>query len=188
MEKDVAKNDYEGFEPTIDPFRFSYADPILYAGFGLAPVAPATPFNGQPKGLIDQDITQVDPQAGVAPLGQVIPVQNIDSDLVALRREMPWLPILKRPLVSTLFFAAANVRQDFAIPPGVGLIRFKGNGGYWVGFDAGATVPSAAQADTFSAYRPEEEWYYARNLKQVSVVADAINVSVSIRMISLTSF
>lgn len=146
------------------------------------PMAPLVPFNGRAPSLIETDITTVPPLAGVAPGGNVLPVQNIEADLRQLRAEMPFLPIISRPQWSRSLFLAANVAQNVDVPTNVSLVRFASSGEFYVNFDGTASVPTANVFDGV-IYKPEGVWYYCGGLSQVSIVSPNVNTIVTLEFI-----
>lgn len=177
--------------PDLDPnpyedagYDFSRGEPNLFSGTVDKPYFDGA-FNergvGRAGPLPDGDLPPLTNISG-APGNPVYPSQNIESSLLRLRAEMPFLPIMAIPtFVRSLFFPVGQtagvpggVAQDVNIPKGVALLRFAGNSDYWVNFQGRAQVPNAALNfdDQFEGlYKPEWGWIYAGSADQISIVA-----------------
>jgi len=168
-----------------DPFKASYADPNLLEPDWSA-MYQAQPFDSQPANLIGDDISTVDPLAGIQTPGFApVQVQNIEADLLMVRAEMPFLPILRWPTVTkTVFMAVANTAADILIPSGAVLVKLSGPSDWYASFQGQAQVPSATvNGDAGSLYKPDDAWYYCGGKAALSVVAPAVNGIVTARFI-----
>jgi hypothetical protein len=144
------------------------------------PMAPLVPFNGKAPTLIEADVTTVPPLAGVAPGGNVLPVQNIEADLRQLRAEMPFLPIIKRPQRTRSLFLAANVAQDVEILTSDALFRFLAlpSAAFYVNFSGRAVTPTTgAGAETGVIHSP------LGMIQQISVVSPTADTIVTMEFI-----
>lgn len=162
-------------QPKMDQFGRSYADPVILQP-DWSQHYNADPFQSQPPNMIDQDISTVDPLAGIKSPGEpVIPVQNVESDLIFLRAELPFIPIMKFPrTIKTAYMAAANTPTDIIVPEGAALVKFRGPGDWYVSMGGRAIVPGAGgDVDNASIYKPDAEWFYCGGIRQISVVATA---------------
>lgn len=161
-------------QPSADRFGESYANPDLLNP-AWSKFYQADPFQSQPANLINEEISTVAPLAAIKQPGEPITqVQNVESDLLLLRMELPFLPIVKYPRTVKTLFLGANIAGDIAIPGGAALVKFRGPLDYYVSFGGRAVVPTAASVlenpDNDSIFRPEGEWYYIGGINQISVV------------------
>jgi hypothetical protein len=149
------------------------------------PLSPMVPFNGKAPNLMETEISTVPDLAGVAPMGNVLPVQNIQNDLRQLRAEMPFLPIIKRPSRVVSLFLVQNVAQDIEVKSSDALFRFNATTypEFWVCFDGRAVVPTLANPNTGSIVNPLGVWYYAGMVNQISIVTPSATDRVSIEFI-----
>lgn len=100
-----------------------------------------------------------------------------NAPLAALRAQNPFVNIIQFPgsLSAKLL---AGVAQDINLPEGTKMVRFKGNGDYFVTRNGIAVIPAAGfSALTDGAgviYKPESEWIYTgEEIKQFSVISVA---------------
>ena len=170
--------------PDTGQFDKSYANPDLLAP-DWSQFYNADPFNSQPPNMIGQDISKVDPLAGIStPNGPILEVQNIESDLLNLRAELPFLPVVKFPRNVFSVFLAANVAGDINVPTGAALVKFTGPGDWYVSSAGRAQVPSATMDPEQAAiYKPDSEWFYCGGIKQFSVVGPNAGTIVTARFI-----
>lgn len=126
-------------------------------------------------------IDSVDPLAGlVSPVdNHVMPVQSNQSNLAYFRSSFPFVPIVPWPAFSKTIALAAGVAVD--VPCGDQmLVKFKGNGDYYISFDNAARVPIVGDLSTQnqSVYKPEDDWYYIGGKRQFSVIAPGADIVV----------
>ncbi len=168
-----------------DPGMGSYADPnMLEPAWGN--MFDAMPFDSQPPNLINQDISTVDPLAGIQTPGFApVQVQNIEADLMMVRAEMPFLPVMRWPTATrTAFMAVANTPADIQIPSGAVLVKLSGPGDWYASFQGLAQVPSATVSGEAGAlYKPDDAWYYCGGKAALSVVSSAVNGIVTAKFI-----
>lgn len=140
------------------------------------------PFNSLQPTYIGEDLSTVPPLAGIKQPGSPIqPVQNIEADLMALRAEMPFLPILKPPQAArTALLQVANLAVNLEVPTSAVLCMFRGNGDYYVSFAGAAVRPiaGAVDAETATLYKPEGVFMYCGGTTQISVVSPSVNIIV----------
>lgn len=144
--------------------------PEMYQHFTPAPTD--MPFNSQPASFLDVDISTVDPLAGIAPRvnGSVIPIQNMESDLLKMRARMPYLPIIQRPqrVFNVVMDAVTPIAVDVNFHTGDALVRFTSNSDFYVSFDGRAYLP-VATGESGIICNPPPEWYPTGGTKQISV-------------------
>lgn len=168
-----------------DPMNASYADPNMLEP-GWSAMFTAQPFDSQPANLIGEDISTVDPLAGIQTPGFApVQVQNIEADLMIVRAEMPFLPIMRWPTATrTAFMAAANSPADILIPSGAVLVKLSGPGDWYASFQGLAQVPSATiSGEAGALYKPDDAWYYCGGKAALSVVSSTVNGIVTARFI-----
>jgi hypothetical protein len=106
------------------------------------------------------------------------------NDLMSLRRDFPFLPIMPFPaLARSMFLTNAGQAVDFRLPNGAALAYFKGNNPWFMSIHGAATVPSATNAQSPTNYAtdtgnenssfmsPEGVWWYVRGVQTVSMVS-----------------
>lgn len=142
----------------------------------------ALPYDASPAHLQGQDISRVDPLAGINSPGQpVIPTQDIWNDLNTLRLKMPWLPITMFPhSIRSAFMALANTPTDIHVPTSAAIAQFYGTGDFYVSLGGRAVIPTAAtDVEASTLYKPQG-FFYIGNAKQISVVSPNANGIVQI--------
>lgn len=98
-----------------------------------------------------------------------------NAPLAALRAQNPFVRIEQFPGVISAKLTA-NTAQDINFPEGTKMVKFKGNGDYYVTRNGVAVVPAltfAAGSDGSGVlYKPEDVWIFTgEEVKQVSVIA-----------------
>ncbi len=126
-------------------------------------------------------VDNVDPMAGLQSAidKHVMPVQNNQSNLAYFRSSFPFVQIVPWPAFSKVVALAAGVAFDMSCRDKM-LVRFKGNGDYFVSFDNKARVPLVGDDDTQnqSLYKPEDDWYYIGGKNQLSIIAPGADIVV----------
>lgn len=159
--------------------------PNFFEGFTRQPIVRG-PYDDQDAPGRDGigDSASVDDLAalGSMPGRDPFPSQNIESDLAWLRADMPFLPIIKTPRsIVTAFMALANTPTEIRIPDGAVMLRFSGDGDYYVSFEHQAVVPSATMdPNLMVVYKPEFAFFYVGAKKTVSVVSAQVNRMVQV--------
>lgn len=142
----------------------------------------ALPFDSQPADIMNTDISEVTPLAGIVQVGSPVqPTQDIWNDLIAIRAKMPWLPIIQFPqAIRTVFMPVANVAVDIDIPTSAAFMRFAGPQDFYASLGNRAVVPNATgDREASSLYKPDG-YIFIGGVKQVSVVSPAANAIVQI--------
>lgn len=121
--------------------------------------------------------------------GDMFPAQNQFTDLMFLRSQFPYLPIMPFPNRSISVVLSANKAVDIRIPSGTSLIMFKGNGDFYVSDKGNAELPdqagnaNASQSDATntaaSIYKPENALWYTSGRSSLSLISPSDNVVVS---------
>lgn len=93
--------------------------------------------------------------------------------LMAIRAQMPFIPIMPFPNESLAYKLTANKPQDVQLPAGTKIIMFSGNGEYFVTRKGNAQVPTGVHdVDGSGALmNPEFCFFYVEEVNQLSVVA-----------------
>lgn len=91
--------------------------------------------------------------------------------LAALRAQNPFVSILPFPDMVKNVSLTANVPQDVTFDSGVKMVRFSGNGEYYVSRRGNAQIPDGLIQDSGSVMNPEDAFYYVEDIQQVSIVA-----------------
>lgn len=97
----------------------------------------------------------------------------VNTKLMALRAQMPFVPILPFPDSVLTFIMVANVAQDINLPDGTKMAAFSGNGEYYISKKGNAQIPdgTANTNQSGSMMNPEQSFYYVEEIRQLSVVA-----------------
>jgi hypothetical protein len=141
-------------------------DPVLSAliGTGGAPLV---------LGDVNEEsaLTAPDRSTNLTPQG---PVNN----LMSLRAQFPFLPILPLPTAYESVHLAANTAEDIAIPSGASLMLLRGNADYYVATNGNAEVPSATNTAgnagsnrAKSFYAPQGILLYVSGVNSISVIS-----------------
>ncbi len=139
-------------------------------------VAPYDPMQQMPH-MIDT----VDPLTAFSPENNVeLPAMNVETDLAYMRAELPFLPIVKFPMLIATAALVPNVPFDLAVPDGVTLARFIGNTDYYVSHGGAAAIPTAGGEVTGSIYRPEFAMFYVGGIKSFSIASPNVGAVVSL--------
>lgn len=131
------------------------------------------------------EMTSLQPMPG----GVELPAQNIETDLMALRASLPFVPMMKWPKsIVSVFLPTAGLAVDLTVPNGAVLGRFSGNADYFISAEGRAIVPGAAGFDPAQAsiYKPEWNWFYIGGFSQFSVVSPVANAFVQLVCLSPT--
>lgn len=98
--------------------------------------------------------------------------------LMALRAQNPFLVIGQFPNEAVGVLLAAGIPQDINLPAGTKMIRFTGNCDYYVSRKGNAQIPdgTANTRDSGAIYKPEGIYYYAEEIKQLSIVGPAVGI------------
>lgn len=152
-------------------------EPQLYPG-GMNPITLSFDNIRQDPHMVDT----VDPFAGIySPVDQhVMPVQNEQTNLAFFRGSFPFVPIVPFPAFSRVVALVAGVSMDVQVGNHQ-LVRFKGNGDYYISAQNRARIPVVGDASdqNQSLYKPEDEWYYIGGVKQISVIAPGADIVVN---------
>lgn len=100
-----------------------------------------------------------------------------NAPLASLRAQNPFVTIEQWPGVISAKLLA-GVAQDVNLPSGCKMIRFKGNGDYFVTRNGNAVIPARAFAADGGGdgvmYKPESGWIFTgEDIKQFSVISVA---------------
>lgn len=99
--------------------------------------------------------------------------------LMALRAQNPFIHVMPFPNEVVALALQANVPTDINLPEGTKMVRFSGNGDYYVSRKGNAELPTAQNPGGGSVYKPEGAYYYTEEIKQFSVIAqNACNLTV----------
>lgn len=169
----------------------SFLNPALF------PFAPQELLNRDPYFNTDperamKEISTVPELAGIRPMpgGVEFTAQNIDTDLMGLRAQMPFLPIAQWPKsIRGVFLPTAGVPGVIEIPSGAVLGRFTGTADYFVSMEGQAQIPTATTpSDIGSIFRPEWAWWYIGGVTQPSIVSSVANAYVQLVCLSPKPF
>lgn len=96
-----------------------------------------------------------------------------NTDLMALRAQMPFIHIMPFPNTVMNILLAANVAQDIQIPDQTKLVRFKGDGNYYVSRNGAAQIPDGTDntKTSGSVMTPEDTYYYVEEIRQLSMIS-----------------
>jgi hypothetical protein len=139
------------------------------------------PASGSNRSQEYSPISQVPETVGVAPFpGVELPAQNAMSDLLFLRSEFPFLPIMPFPHRTISRVMTANVPQEIPVPDGCMMGLIQGTADYYVSRHGAASVPATTntagsmqtQDNAEEAlFRPEFAFFYLNGVSAFSVVA-----------------
>jgi hypothetical protein len=102
---------------------------------------------------------------------RIVPLNPI-RDLMALRAQFPFLPVMPFPRSLVTAVLAANTPQDLQLADGTTVVRFFSDGDFYLSVGGAAVVPTSTNVQTaFSLYMPTGVLWYARGLRTVSVVS-----------------
>lgn len=139
-------------------------------------------------GALAPDFGAVRPEVGVAaPDGSVnITPQGATNDLMALRAQFPFLPILPFPPQSWAKYLAANTAVECNIPDGCVLMLLRGNNDFYISIQGNAQVPDATNtsdslgdSSNKSFYAPQGILLYCGGMQRFSVIAPNAGTIVS---------
>lgn len=96
-----------------------------------------------------------------------------NTKLMALRAQLPFMQIMPLPNTVLNILLAANVAQDVQIPDQTKLVKFKGDGNYYVSRNGAAQIPDGTDNTTRSGsiMVPEDVFYYVEELKNISIIS-----------------
>ena len=128
-----------------------------------------------------QPIGEVEETAAIAAPdnSMLITPQGPKNDLMSLRAQYPFLPIMPMPAkVVPLVLTTANLAYNMRIPSGAVLMYMRGNSDYFVSLQGNAEIPSTANTagvgntgvgiDCQSFYAPQGWLFYVNQLKELS--------------------
>lgn len=152
--------------------------PDFIPGFAV-PVTPSFDYT-RPAPL---QVDTVDPLAALrSPVDKhIMPVQNAETDLAFLRQMYPFVPIMPFPNFCRAVALAANTNTDVQCG-NHSLVKFKGNGDYYVSMQGRASVPIIGDPSSGnqSIYKPEDEWFYIGGVSQISLIAPGADIVVNV--------
>jgi hypothetical protein len=100
------------------------------------------------------------------------PPLNPTSDLMALRSQFPFLPVMPFPTVVKTVVLAANVAQDLVLADGTTVAMFFGSADFFLSREGNAVIPSSVNvAKAFSIFKPDRFLWYTRGMQNVSVIS-----------------
>ncbi len=150
----------------------SFLDPDLMPFAHLDMINRET-FNG--TDAIIKEISTVPEMAGFQPMpgGPEMSSQNILTDLMGIREEMPFIPIAQWPKsIRTIFLPIAGTAVDLDFPSGVVLAKFSSTADFYVSSEGRAELPGATSSvDQAGVLNPTFTWFYVGGLHQFSVVS-----------------
>lgn len=92
--------------------------------------------------------------------------------LMALRTQLPFIPIMPFPNESLAYLLLAGVAQDINLPSGTKAVMFSGNGEYYVTRKGRAQIPTAVHEDGSGAImNPEFFLWHVEEISQFSAVS-----------------
>ena len=116
--------------------------------------------------------------------------QGAANVLMEIRRNFPFLEIMPFPPVVKTVHLDPGVPKEIAIPNGMALCRFSGDGGYFVCIAGNAEIPltsagandaTSVDSQSKSIYKPEWNFFYLQGKSSVSMISAAgCNVSMSL--------
>lgn len=94
--------------------------------------------------------------------------------LAALRAQNPFVEIEQWPEPCT-YVLTANQSKDINIPTHAKMMRFSGNGNYFVTRNGNAFIPTGDKTDNGDGvvFKPEWAWFHCEEIRSVSVIAQA---------------
>lgn len=124
--------------------------------------------SGEPMPLDSLDIIAASQDLAIEDISR----RMSNPKLMALRAQMPFIPIMPFPNESISLFLAAGVATDINLPSGTKMVMFSGNGEYFVSRKGNAVVPTAATPQaTGSIMNPEFCFLYVEEINQMSAIA-----------------
>lgn len=93
--------------------------------------------------------------------------------LMAIRAQMPFIPIMPLPNESLSYKMTAGVPQTIRFPSGTKIVMFSGNGEYFITRKGQAQVPTSVHDIDGSGalMNPEFCFFYVEEINEVSAVA-----------------
>lgn len=164
-----------------DNFNFLTPQDIGDVAFPAPHLAPFDPHVPQLR-----DADSVDPLAGIAPNGHLLPVQDSHVDLASLRGRYPFLPIIRfPPEIRYAVFDGTNINQPQNVYLGQAVLcMIKGNADFYVSAEGNAVVPTVANIganrDQVAALYKPEGMFYTGGINQLSVISGAVGCVVCI--------
>ena len=102
---------------------------------------------------------------------RVTPLNPI-TDLMQLRAQFPFLPVLPFPRSLVTAVLTANVAQDIQLADGTTVVQFFADGDFYLSVAGNAVVPTSSNvSNAFSLYKPVGVLWYARGMRGVSVAS-----------------
>ncbi len=121
--------------------------------------------------LISREFDTVDPAAA---LGMRSSTPN--RELMMLRAQFPFVPIMPPPNFVITKLLAANVAQNIDTPDMASIVRLFGDGDFFASFGGNAIVPAAANVGWNDGIaRPENIFFYIKDKPQISVISATVN-------------
>jgi hypothetical protein len=103
----------------------------------------------------------------------------MNPKLMALRAQNPFIQIMPFPNTTLGFLLVSNTPQDINVPSEAKVVKFTGNGEYYVSRKGNAQVPDGVDKLTGSIMNPEGVYYYVEEVQQLSIVSPgAVRVTV----------
>lgn len=98
-----------------------------------------------------------------------------NSKLMALRAQNPFIQILPFPNETRGYALPAGVAVDINLPSGTKMIRFVGDGNYYVSRKGNASAPVgvANEDGSGSIMKPEYGFFFVEEISQLSVISTA---------------
>lgn len=96
-----------------------------------------------------------------------------NTKLMALRAQLPFMQIMPLPNTVLNILLAANVAQDIQIPDQTKLLKFRGDGNYYVSRNGAAQIPDGTDNTKLSGsiMVPEDVFYYVEGLINISIIS-----------------
>jgi len=93
--------------------------------------------------------------------------------LMALRAQLPGIKIMPMPNEVLAYKLTANTPQDIRLPSGCKLVKFSGNGEYFITRKGSAQVPTSVHEwdGSGALMNPEDVYYYVEEINSLSAIA-----------------
>jgi hypothetical protein len=92
-----------------------------------------------------------------------------NPNLMALRAQLPFLPIMPFTNQNTAVLLAAGETVEITIPQSAKLCRFLGNCEYFVSRGTARAPTTNVPSDQCGIMNPEDVWYYIEELQTISI-------------------
>lgn len=149
---------------------------------------PSAPNNDRISSFVDGlDIQEVPDTTAIGPMFDPLYAnyapQGPENVLYEIRKQFPYLPIIGFPPSVRSVNLAAGVAKEVTIPDKMAIVRFRGDGNYWVCMEGNAEVPQAGSTNVIdeqskSIFKPEDYFYFIAGKVSLSMISTAgCNVS-----------